>query len=168
MKWAILTLISIFVCLCCAQTLEWDPSGNLIAHSFSIWGDWSAHFTFISNTLNRGVGWMSGDNPVFFGTPFQYPFLSHVFTALFSIVTQMDVIHSTYYLSLLLLFILPYLLFNFFKTISLSVRQSIIGVILFIFLAGIQGFDSGLNSAEPLTNQFKSGSVFTQIGRAHV
>jgi hypothetical protein len=163
MKWAILTLISIFICICCAQMLEWDHSGNLIAHSYSVWGDWSAHFTFISNLLNRGTQWISGDNPVFFGMPFQYPFLSHLFTAFFSLVTQIDAIHSTYLISLGLLFTLPFVLFHFFKSTELTNRQSILGVILFLFLGGLQAFDSTLNVNEPLTNQFKSGSVFTQI-----
>ena len=162
MKWAILTLISIFICVCCSQMLEWDQAGNLIAHSFSIWGDWSAHFTFISNILNRGVHWLSGDNPVFYGMPFQYPFLSHLFTAIFSFLTKLDVIHSTFYTSLILLFTLPFVLFYFFTAIGLSIRQSIVANILFLFLGGLQAFDSSLAANEPLTNQFKLGSIFTQ------
>ncbi len=163
MKWAILTLISIFICVCCGQMLEWDSQGNLIAHSFSIWGDWSAHFTFISNLLNRGIHWISGDNPVFHGVPFQYPFLSHVFTAILAWVTRMDIVHVTYYSSLALLFMLPFVLFHFFRSIDLTIRQSLLAIVLFLFLGGFQAFDSSLNLNEPFTNQFQSGSVFTQI-----
>ncbi len=163
MKWAILTLISIFICVCCSQMLEWDQAGNLIAHHYSIWGDWSAHFTFISSFMNRGIQWISGDNPVFYGMPFQYPFLSHGFTAIISSITPLNMVNSTYYISLALMFTLPFVLFNFFKVAGLTVRQAILAVILFLFLGGIQAFDSTLNPAEPFTNQFKGGSVFTQI-----
>lgn len=163
MKWTILTLISIFIAYCCSQMLVWDQSGNLIAHSYSIWGDWSAHFTFISNFLNRGIGWVSGDNPIFHGMPFQYPFLSHWITAVFASLTQMNVPHATFYLSMLLLLSLPFVLYRFFNIIGLSTRQSILAIILFLFLGGFQAFDSNLYATEPLTNQFNSGSVFTQI-----
>ena len=163
MKWTILTLLSIFICICCAQMLEWDQAGNLIAHSYSIWGDWSAHFTFISNLLNRGTHWISGDNPAFFGMPFQYPFLSHLFTAIIAFLTRMSVVHSTYYTSLALLFALPFVLFYFFNAIGLTVRQSILSIILFLFLGGLQAYDPSLSVSEPFTNQFKSGSIFTQM-----
>ena len=163
MKWAILTLISIFLCVCCWQMLEWDSAGNLIAHSYSVWGDWSAHFAFISNLHERGLHWISGDNPLFLGMPFQYPFLSHLFTAVVSIVTRLDVAHSTFLVSIAFLFVLPFALFYFFQSIHMSVRQSVLGILLFLFLGGLQAFDSSLSVSEPLTNQFQSGSIFTQI-----
>jgi len=163
MKWAILTLISIFLCVCCWQMLEWDSAGNLIAHSYSVWGDWSAHFTFISSLRERGLHWISGDNPLFYGMPFQYPFLSHLFTAIVSMITRLDVVHATFAVSIVFLFALPFSLFHFFQSIRMSVRQSLIAIFLFLFLGGLQAFDSSLSNAEPLTNQFQSGSIFTQI-----
>lgn len=163
MKWAILTLISILICATCWQMIDWDASGNLIAHNYSVWGDWSAHFTFISAIRERGLGWISGNNPLFFGIPFQYPFLSHLITAAFSLFTGTNVIQATLYSSLLLLFALPFMMNRFFQSLGLSTRQSILSTLLFLFIGGFQAFDSNLSSSDALTNQFKSGSVFTQF-----
>lgn len=159
----LLTMVSIWISICCASMLEWDSTGNLIAHSYSIWGDWSAHFTFISNLLERGPSFLWGDNPVFAGIPFQYPFLSHVFTALVAFVTRTSPITATYRTSLILMFTLPFCLDYFFRGLKLKPWTSAIATLLFLLMGGFQFLSSTLSATEPYTNQFSQGSVFTQF-----
>ena len=159
----VLFVFSIWITVVCASLLTFDDSGNLITHSYSIWGDWSAHFTFITALKERGFSWIAGDNPLFPGIPFQYPFLSHVLTYLFSVVTPFDVIHATYISSLILIFILPFVLFQFLKRLQLSDFASFCSVLAFLLIGGVQWLDSSLNAREPLTNQFTEGSFFTQF-----
>jgi hypothetical protein len=163
MKWAILSLISIFIAFTAFRMIGWNDSGDLMAYSYSVWGDWSAHFTFITAIRERGLDVLLGDNPLFAGVPFQYPFLSHLLTALFGILTFTSTITATTVSSLILLALLPWVLYSFMKAIGLHTRASMIAVILFLFLGGLQIFDPSLSINEPLTNQFKSASVFTQL-----
>jgi hypothetical protein len=159
----LLTAISAWITWCCAALLEWDFSHNLITHSYSVWGDWSAHFTFISNLLERGPSFLWGDNPAFANVPFQYPFLSHVITAIIAWVTRMSVVNSTYWTSLILMFALPFCLFYWFRSLKVKPWTSVVACALFLFIGGFQFFDSTLNPSEPLTNQFQKGSIFTQF-----
>ncbi len=163
MKWAIVTLISIFICLTAYRMIGWDEHGNLLAHSYAVWGDWSAHFTFISSIKERGLSFISGDNPIFHGTPFRYPFLSHLLTAIWGAITLTDTVEATLYSTLGLLFALPFVLFRFYTSLGLNNRQSILSLILFVFMGGIQIFDTELSSNDALTNQFNSGSILTQF-----
>jgi hypothetical protein len=158
-----LSLVSLWIVLCCAASLGWDSSHNLIAHSYSVWGDWSAHFTFISNLLERGPAFLWGDNPVFSQIPFQYPFLSHVMTALIAWCLRLSVIDATYYSSLTLLAALPFCLYFWFRALGLQIRSSFVSVLVFLFVGGFQYLDSSLSPTEPLTNQFQKGSIFTQF-----
>jgi hypothetical protein len=160
-----LCVISVFLVYCCSQALEWDSSGNgeLIAHSYSVWGDWSAHFTFISNLLERGPHWLWGDSPLFSGTSFQYPFLSHVLTALYAWTLNLDVPTAVYSSSLILLFFLPFALHFFFRSFGFKRWTSYTTILLFLLIGGTQFLDSSLDPNEPLTNQFTKGSVFTQF-----
>ena len=159
----ILTLVSIGITVVCASLLEFEPSGNLVAHSYSIWGDWSAHFTFISSIRERGFSWLAGDNPLFSGIPFRYPFLSHVFTYLFQKSTFLDTPHATYLSSLILIFLLPFTLYTVLRKLNLNPWGSIAALLSFLLMGGLQCFDRTLKSSEPLTNQFDSASIFTQF-----
>ena len=158
-----LCTLSLWITFCCAALLEWDQRGNLLAHSYSIWGDWSAHFTFISNILERGIHWITGDNPVFSGMPFQYPFLSHLTTALFAWIFHCSPITATYGLSLFLITLLPTGLFRFYRALGLKPWTSFAALCLFLFAGGLQFLDSSLSTTEALTNQFSQGSLFTQF-----
>jgi hypothetical protein len=159
----VLIFLSAWITYCCSQSLEWDSQGNLITHSFSVWGDWSAHFSFISNLRQRGLHWIFSDNPLFAGVPFQYPFLSHVFTAFFGIIFGMGTIYSTYVLSMILVCAFPFALYYFFQRLGLKPWTALTSVLLFTFIGGFQLFDSNLSANEPVTNQFAKGSVFTQF-----
>ncbi len=158
-----LFIFSAWITVVCASLLSYDESGNLIAHSYSIWGDWSAHFTFISALKERGFSWIAGDNPLYPGTPFQYPFLSHVLTYLFHLVTPFGIIRATYISSLILMFAVPFVLYRFWRALKLSPFAAFCSVIVFLLIGGIQWLDSGLKPNEPLTNQFAEGSFFTQF-----
>lgn len=160
-----LTLIafSLWISWVCASLLHFDDRGNLMVQSYSVWGDWSAHFTFISALRERGLHWITGDNPLFPGIPFQYPFLSHVLTYFFSLVTFTDTIHATYYLSVLCMFVLPFALFTVLKKLGLSPWGALGATLGYLLMGGFQWMDSSLKSTEPLTNQFEQASVFTQF-----
>jgi hypothetical protein len=159
----ILIGFSVWITWVCGTFLQFDDAGNLIARSYSVWGDWSAHFTFINGLRERGIGWLAGDNPLFPGIPFQYPFLSHLLTYVFSRVTFLDTIHATYVSSLILLFALPFLLYAVFRKIKLSAWGSLSAVLAFLMIGGFQWMDSSLKTTDPLTNQFDQASVFTQF-----
>jgi len=165
-----LLAIGIAITLCCSPLLGWDSAGNLVVHSYSVWGDWSAHFTFISNLLERGPAYLWGDNPVFSGIPFQYPFLSHVLTAIlawilrfFSMTTAQATIAATFWSSLALMFALPFCLYYWCRSLKLKPWTCIVAILLFLLIGGFQFFDSSLSVTEPLTNQFSKGSIFTQF-----
>jgi hypothetical protein len=159
----VLFAVSVWISWVCAGLLSWSPRGDLMAGSYSIWGDWSAHFTFIEAFRERGAGWVTGDNPLFAGEPFRYPFLSHLLTAATSFLTGGDTVLATRGLSVILLFILPGLIHRFFKVNGFSARASLFSTLLFVFMGGFQWMDSSLAAHEPLTNQFQKGSVFTQF-----
>ncbi len=157
----ILLGFSLWITWVCASLLEFDYAGNLTAHSYSIWGDWSVHFTFITALQERGFSWISGDNPLFPGAPFQYPFLSHVLTYFFSAITRLDVIRATYVLSLILIFILPYTLYRTFMRLGVNGFSAALGTLCFLLVGGFQWMDSSVNA--PFTNQFDQASIFTQF-----
>jgi hypothetical protein len=159
----ILIAFSIWITWVCASLLQFDDTGNLIVHSYSIWGDWSAHFTFISALRERGFSWIAGDNPLFPGIPFQYPFLSHALTYIFSRLTFLDTIHATYVSSLLLIFILPFTLYTTLRKLTLSAWGSLAATLSFLLIGGFQWLDGSLKTTEPLTNQFDQASIFTQF-----
>jgi len=159
----ILVAFSIWITVVCASLLFFDDSGNLIAHSYSVWGDWSAHFTFINALKERGFHWLGGDNPLFPGIPFQYPFLSHLLTYFFGKITFLGTIHATYYSSLILIFLLPLFLFRVQKALGLGAWAALGSTLIFLLIGGFQWLDSGLKSSDPLTNQFDRGSIFTQF-----
>ena len=159
----ILIAFSAWITWVCSTLLQFDDGGNLIARSYSVWGDWSAHFTFINAMRERGFSWIAGDNPLFPGIPFQYPFLSHLITYIFSRITFLDTIHATYILSLILLFALPFLLYAAFRKIKLSAWGSLGATVAFLLIGGFQWMDSSLKPSEPLTNQFDNASIFTQF-----
>ncbi len=58
--------------------------GSVMALHYGVWGDWGAHFTFISSYLHREWGWWLHDSPLAVGQPFRYPSLSHALTAAFA------------------------------------------------------------------------------------
>ncbi|MBS1960242.1 MAG: hypothetical protein JST80_12265 [Bdellovibrionales bacterium] len=159
--------LSIYLVVCCGSFLEWDPNGNLIAHSYSVWGDWSAHFTFIENMRQRGLHWLAGDNPVFAGAPFQYPFLSHLITAGFGAVLGMSTITVTEWTSLLLLFFAPFFVYRVYKQFGLKPVTAFASTAMFFLVGGYQWMglinSDSFKATDPLTNQFDAGSVFTQF-----
>jgi hypothetical protein len=159
----ILALVSAGITWVCAGLLTRDSSGALLARSYSIWGDWSAHFTFIESFRERGVSWILQSNPLFLDEPFRYPFLSHLLTALASFFWGGDAISAAYWTSLILLFALPFLLYRFYLSLGFEVRSSLVGTLIFLLMGGFQWADPTLSSTEPLTNQFKEGSFFTQF-----
>jgi hypothetical protein len=159
----ILLGLCIWITVVCASLLSWDDSGNLIAHSYSVWGDWSAHLTFMSAFQERGLSWLGKSNPVFQGMPFQYPFLSHLITVLLSKLSGLNLISASYISSLILIFTLPIILYRWFRQLKLSEFASMTCVLSFLLIGGFQWMDSGLSTTEPLTNQFQAGSVFTQF-----
>lgn len=159
----VLLAVSAWITWVCAGMLSWSPRGDLIAGSYSIWGDWSAHFSFIEAFRERGAGWITGDNPLFAGEPFRYPFLSHLLTAGAAFLTGGNTVLATEGLSLLLLFALPFFIHRFFKACGFTSRSSLLSTLLFLFMGGWQWMDSSLSTSEPLTNQFQKGSVFTQF-----
>ncbi len=166
---AVLLMLSIFITWCFGQMLEWDKAGNLVAYGYQIWGDWCAHFTFISQFRERGLDWVFKENPLFQGVPFQYPFLSHLFTQSFASLgskmgfwSSTDVASPTYLLSLNLIFLLPFVLYFGFRSLGLQARTSVLSVFLFLFSGGIQFLDSATNPDHPLTNQ-PGGPFFTNF-----
>ena len=146
----------------CASLISADPDTGWTVRSYSVWGDWSAHLTLIQNFLERGIGWVWGSNPLFHEAPFQYPFLSHLITAGFCKLTGMGALTGMRILSLSLLFLLPFLLFRFWRAFGLSPRAALYSTAGFLLLGGVQIFDPSLDPSHPLTNQFASGSIFTQ------
>jgi hypothetical protein len=158
--------LSTFLVVCCSALLEWDAQGNLIAHSYSVWGDWSAHLTFIEGFRQRGLFWISGDNPIFTGAPFQYPFLSHLLTAAFASIFSLTSIRAVEVLSLFLMALAPLLTYRVFKKLGASPTATALSVILFFLAGGYQwwsGLGPELKATEPWTNQFDQASVFTQF-----
>lgn len=159
----VLLAVSVWITWVCAGMLHWSPRGDLIAGSYSVWGDWSAHFTFIEAFHERGAGWITGDNPLFAGEPFRYPFLSHLLTALASTLTGGSTILASLGLSLSLVFALPFIILRFYKANGFTSRSSLLSTLLFLFMGGWQWMDSSLSANEPLTNQFQNASIFTQF-----
>ena len=164
-----LFLIALFVTYCCSQMLEWDQTGNLIAHSYSVWGDWSVHFTFISQFRERGWHWIFSDNPLFQGTPFRYPFLSHLLTEGFALFGSFlgfwgsqEVVVPTFILSLLLIFILPFAIFYGIRSLGVPIWTSVMATFIFLFSGGVEFLDSAVNPNFPLTNQ-PGGPFFTNF-----
>jgi hypothetical protein len=152
--WITLVFISLFHSV--------DGEGLLVG-SFSIWGDWSAHLSFTEAFRQRGLSWILDPNPLFQDAPFRYPFLSHLFTAFLSMGLGIQTIHGMVFTSALFLFLLPFLLFRFFQKWNLSPRASLYSTLGFLLMGGLQIFDSSLNPAKPLTNQFEHGSIFTSF-----
>ena len=161
--YALLALLTLYFFICGASEIEWDSQGKLLAHNYGVWGDWSVHFTFISSILDRGVHWIAGDNPLFEGMPFQYPFLSHLITAFFGKILGTDTIATTYWVSLALTALLPWSLFRFYRELGLKDWSSLASTCFLLFIGGFQIFDHALSDRDPLTNQPLLGSVFTQF-----
>lgn len=160
----IVVLLSTFLVACCSAFLSWDDSGNLIAHSYSVWGDWSAHLTFIENFRHRGLSWILGESPLFAGVPFQYPFLSHWVTATFAQLFGLRSITAIETLSLLLLFLAPVFVYRLFRHFGNSPLGTAISVVVFFLFGGFQWMHTeSLKATEPWSNQFDQASVFTQF-----
>ncbi|NDG84393.1 MAG: hypothetical protein EBX52_05055, partial [Proteobacteria bacterium] len=159
----VLTLFSVLITAVCASLVQLDPVEGLIARSYAVWGDWSAHLCMIQSFRERGIAWVAGTNPLFSQAPFQYPFLSHALTALFSVLTGIDPVHSTMALSLVLLFLMPFVLFRFYRAFELTPLASLYSTLVFLLIGGFQAFDPSLKAGDPVTNQFEAGSVFTQF-----
>jgi len=156
-------LISTFLTwVFCSLIIE-DPVQGWVVRSYSIWGDWSAHLTFINAFRERGLAWVTGESPLFLESPFRYPFLSHLFTALFCEGLGVDSISGMKFTSAILIFLLPILLFRFQRKLGLSPLASLYSSTCFLFIGGFQIFDSSLKSTQALTNQFESGSILTQF-----
>lgn len=159
----VLTLVSILMTGVCASFVKLDQTEGLVARSYAVWGDWSAHLSMISAFRERGIAWVTGANPLFSEAPFQYPFLSHALTAFFSALTGVHPVDAALILSLVLLFLLPFILFRFYRAFKLTPVASLYAALCFLLIGGFQVFDSSLKSNEPVTNQFEAGSVFTQF-----
>ncbi|MBU6154832.1 MAG: hypothetical protein KGP28_11065 [Bdellovibrionales bacterium] len=140
-----------------------SPDQGFSLKSYPIWGDWSAHLTFIEAFRQRGLHWILEPSPLFQDGPFRYPFLSHLLTAGFSGIIGIHSIHGMIATSAILLVLFPFLLFRFFRKWNLSPMASFYSTVGFLLLGGFQIFDQGLDPAEPLTNQFEHGSMFTQF-----
>jgi hypothetical protein len=158
-----LILLSTLITGVCASLAGFDPAEGLVARSYAVWGDWSAHLSMIQAFRERGVAWIAGSNPLFSEAPFQYPFLSHALTALLSRLTGVDPVSATLLLSLILMFLLPVVLFRFYRSFGISPVASLYSTLVFVLMGGFQALDPNLKSGEPLTNQFGEGSVFTQF-----
>jgi|GEM_PF-2297544 len=137
--------------------------GEWSVGAYGIWGDWSAHLTFIEAIRERGLGWILHENPLFADAPFRYPFLSHILTALFAAITGLSSIEAMKVSSSLLIFLLPFLLYRYFRRLGSSPIAGFYSTLAFLFLGGLQIFDSSLDPSKALTNQFEKGSVFTQF-----
>lgn len=161
--WLPLTVISTFMIALLLTLFQRDASGNWVIGSYSLWGDWSAHLTFINGFRERGFRWILGSNPLFADTPFQYPFLSHWFTAGFASLFNLDSIHAMIYTAAVLLAALPFLVYLFFRSFALEVRPSLMATLAWLMMGGLQIFDSTLRSDRAVTNQFESGSVLTSF-----
>lgn len=160
--WGVLA-VSTFITTVCVSFLEWDAGGNLLAHSHAVWGDWSAHLSFIQNLRERGLASLLGDNPLFAGVPLRYPFLSHVFTAVLAQVLGVTSLAAMEGSSLVLLFLLPPCVFAAYRGFGLGPWGALVAMVCFVFLGGYQWADAGMDAAQPLTNQFERGSVITQL-----
>lgn len=169
----VIFLISVFLPVLLFRLVYFDTSQNLVTHNFGIWGDWAAHFTFISQFLNRGWSWILGDNPLLAGAPFQYPWLSHALTASLAKLTSFlspngnanDPVHFiqvTRYTSALFLFLIPWGIFRLLTEFNIQKKWAALGVILFIFLGGVQVWLEG-NPSYPVTNHPTRGPYIAQI-----
>lgn len=160
-----LTVISIFLWVLLLRLIYFDDQQNLITHHYSIWGDWSAHFTFISTLTQEGWRSLLLDNPLFAQVPWQYPWLTHALTALLAKSSANDPTHLiqvTRYSSALILFFIPFALYLFFKSLLENPFQSALAVFVFLFLGGLQIFtDAG--SPLPVTNSPQRGAFVTQM-----
>jgi hypothetical protein len=161
--WAPLILLSGLLVWIIYSLVTTDSAGGWAVRSYSIWGDWSAHLSFITAFRERGLGWILGSNPLFSGAPFQYPFLSHWLTAALAGLLRMDSIPVMIYTGILLLASLPFLIFFFYRSFGIAVRASLASTVGWLFLGGLQIFDTSLRPDRALTNQFEAGSVFTSF-----
>ena len=162
-EYFVLTLLSIALPALCASLIQFDPVQGWIARSYALWGDWSAHLSLISAFRERGISWIAGANPLFSDAPFQYPFISHAYTALVAWLFGLGVMKATLYLSLILLFAFPIVLFRFYRAFTLTPRAALYATLGFLLMGGFQFLDSNLKPELPITNQFDAGSVFTQF-----
>ncbi len=160
---AVLAVCSIAIAGVFLSLFGTGPDGSWMLRSYAVWGDWSAHLSLISAFRERGIGWVTGENPLFHGAGFQYPFLSHLLTAGLAEITGCDTLGVTLALSLIFLLALPFLLYRFYRIFRLSRVASLYSCLVFLFLGGFQIFDRTLPESGPVTNQFDSGSVFTQL-----
>lgn len=161
--WAPLGLLSLFLVWTLSCMVVEDGTGGWTVRSHSIWGDWSAHLSFINAFRERGFSWIFGSNPLFDEVPFQYPFLSHWLTAGFAGLTRLDSIPAMIFTSILLIAALPFLVFGFYRGFGIESRASLVATTGWLLMGGLQIFDSTLRSDRALTNQFPSGSVFTSF-----
>jgi hypothetical protein len=122
------------------RSVSLSGEGDLFALHYGVWGDWSAHFTFISSYMHREWGWWLGDSPLAVGQPFRYPSLSHAMTALLAKVCTSfgadpvrALIACTRYSSTLLLVALPFLYDRVTRDFIPSPAARMLGFFVFAF-----------------------------------
>jgi hypothetical protein len=149
------------------QLFYQDSAGNWMTPSLPIWGDWAAHFTFVSQFQERGFTWIRGDNPLFAGVPARYPFISHAITAVFG----SEPIRPVFWISAILVSLLPAALYRSFRWIKLPRAESLLAVVIFLFFGGTQYLldDTAFKNVEKFndtaqwTNQFGAGQAWTNF-----
>lgn len=143
----LLFVIAVLLGLLGLRSLYTLPDGSIMALHYGVWGDWGAHFTFISSYLHREWGWWLGDSPLAVGQPFRYPSLSHAITALFAEIGILlginpvtALLDATRFLSTGLLFGLPLLYDRVVRDFIPDRTARLLGFFIFAF-SGSFGLD---------------------------
>ncbi len=155
--------LSIWVSSVFLSLIRQDPNQGIIVRNYGIWGDWSAHLAFTEAFRERGLSWVMENSPLFQDAPFRYPFFSHAVTALISGILGLETISGMILTSTILLLVLPFLLFRFFRSLAISSMASLYSTLGFLFMGGFQIFDKALDPSKALTSQFDHGSIVTQL-----
>lgn len=100
----------------------------------NVWGDWSAHITYITNLAYRPLFPLV--HPLFAGAPFRYHFVADYISALL-LRNGLSLVQATIIPSTLLSYMLIFSIYIFFRSLFHSYKTAMLATLLFFFNGGL-------------------------------